>query len=315
MCTAISWRGSRHYFGRNLDLERCYGESVAVTPRNYPLCLRRGETLRRHHAMIGMAHMALGYPLYYEATNECGLSAAGLNFPVSAVYHPYRQGKTNLAPFELIPWLLGSCATLDEAHAALETVNIQAENFSPGLPATPLHWLVADEHGALTVESTAEGLQIYENDIGVLTNEPPFPFHRANLRRYATVTPRPVEGALGRGGGSAGLPGGLDSASRFVRAAFTAANALRGEGDEREVSRFFHLLGAVAQTDGCVLLPDGTSQHTVYSCCCDTAGGIYYYTTYHNSALTAVDLHHEDPEGTAVVAYPMDTAPQIRREN
>ena len=53
MCTAISWPGSVHCFGRNLDLERSYGEVVAVTPRNYPLPLRNGETLRRHHAMIG----------------------------------------------------------------------------------------------------------------------------------------------------------------------------------------------------------------------------------------------------------------------
>ena len=31
----------------------------------------------RHYAIIGMAHLAGGYPLYYDATNEAGLSMAG----------------------------------------------------------------------------------------------------------------------------------------------------------------------------------------------------------------------------------------------
>lgn len=314
MCTAISWPGSVHCFGRNLDLERSYGEVVAVTPRNYPLPLRNGETLRRHHAMIGMAHVAVGYPLYYEATNERGLSMAGLNFPVSAVYHSYRQEKTNLAPFELIPWLLGSCATLAEARSALENLNICAENFSPQLPATPLHWLIADQTGALTVESTADGLHIYENQPRVLTNEPPFPFHRTNLRCYCGLTAQPVGGGPGRGSGTIGLPGGLDSVSRFIRAAFTAANALPGKDEAGTVSQFFHLLDTVAQTAGCVRLPDGSCQHTLYSCCC-TDSGVYYYTTAANRSLTAVDMHRQDLESSTVVCFSLRTAPQVTWEN
>lgn len=313
MCTAISWPGSVHCFGRNLDLERSYGEAVAVTPRNYPLSLRRGETLRRHHAMIGMAHVAGGYPLYYEATNEHGLSMAGLNFPESAVYHPRAEGKANIAPFELIPWLLGRCATLDQARSALENLNIWAESFAPQLPATPLHWLIADKTGALTVESTVYGLQLYENEPRVLTNEPLFPFHRANLRQYSALTPDPLPESFSRGAGSFGLPGGLDSVSRFVRAAFTAANALPGEDEPQSVSQFFHLLAAVAQTNGCVRLPDGSCQYTLYSCCC-TDSGVYYYTTAANRALTAVDMRREDLEGAAVVSYPLRTAPQVTWE-
>lgn len=315
MCTAISWCGVHHFFGRNLDLERCYGEQIAVTPRRYPLTLRSGQTLPRHHAMIGMAHMAGGFPLYYEATNECGLSAAGLNFPKSAVYHPYCEGKTNVASFEFIPWLLGSCATLAQARTALENLNILSESFCAALPASPLHWLVADKTGTLTVESTADGLHVYENDVCVLTNEPPFPLQRTNLRRYTALTPQPVQGDPGRGAGTAGLPGGLDSVSRFVRAAFTAATARPGEDEYQGVSRFFHLLNAVAQPDGCVILPDGSCQHTIYSSCCDTDSGIYYYTTSHNAALTAVDMHREDPEGDTVAAYPMNTVQQVLWQN
>ena len=82
MCTAISYQGkSSHYFGRNLDLSYSYQEQVVITPRNFPFSFRNGTQLQHHFAMIGMATVSDGYPLYYEATNEHGLSMAGLNFP------------------------------------------------------------------------------------------------------------------------------------------------------------------------------------------------------------------------------------------
>ena len=316
MCTAISWHGGCHYFGRNLDLEHSYGECVTVMPRACPLPLRSGETLHRHHAMIGMAHLSDGFPLYYEAANEYGLSMAALNFPKSCRYHPRRRDALNIASFELIPWLLGRCATLDEARTALETVTLTAENFSPRLIASPLHWLLADQSGALTVESTADGLLLYENEAHVLTNEPPFLFHQANLQQYHALTPHdPPFPAFSRGLGTCGLPGGLDSASRFVRAAFTARCARPCTDTAEDVEQFFHLLDAVAQTDGCCRLPDGSYEKTLYSCCCDTRRGVYYYTTCHNRAITAVELHRENLEGSAVVSYPLLTAQRITHQN
>lgn len=316
MCTAVSFSARSHYFGRNLDLECSYGEAVAVTPRNYPFAFRSVEPMPRHYAMIGMAHAAERYPLYYEATNERGLSMAGLNFPESCVYHPPQAAKDNIAPFELIPWLLGRCATLAEARDSLRNLNIWHESFAPQLPASPLHWMIADRSGALVVESTADGLQIYENDVRILTNEPPFPFHRANLRQYGFLTPdAPAVRTFSRGAGTFGLPGGLDSASRFVRAAFTARNALVEKTEADSVSQFFHILTAVEQTRGCCRLPDGSRELTLYSCCCNTDTGVYYYTTYHNRAITAVDLHREDLEGSTVVSYPLQTAQRVERQN
>ena len=86
MCTAVSWNGTHHYFGRNLDLERGYGEEIVITPRSFPLRFRKAEPQQRHFAMIGAAVVADNFPLYFEATNEKGLSMAGLNFPKNAVY-------------------------------------------------------------------------------------------------------------------------------------------------------------------------------------------------------------------------------------
>ena len=133
MCTALSYRTRDHYFGRNLDLDTSYGEKVCIMPRNFPFPLRTKEALEIHYAMIGMATVADGLPLFYEAANECGLGMAGLNFPGNAWYSPERPGADNIAPYELIPWILGQCGSVKEARSLLERLCIIDRPFSPCL--------------------------------------------------------------------------------------------------------------------------------------------------------------------------------------
>ena len=119
MCTAITYQTKDHYFGRNLDLDYVYQETVTITPRRYPLRFRQMGTLDRHYAMIGMACVMEDYPLYYDAVNEKGLGIAGLNFVGNAHYHPPMEGKENITQFDLIPRILGTCATVKEARQEL----------------------------------------------------------------------------------------------------------------------------------------------------------------------------------------------------
>lgn len=184
MCTAITYKTKNHYFGRNLDLERSYGECVVTTPRNYVFHMRCVPTLSEHYAMIGMATVVGGYPLYYEATNEKGLSMAGLNFPDNADYKEYEDAKDNIAPFELIPWVLGQCENLDEVMVLLDRINLVNVQFGENLPLSPLHWMISDDNRSITVESVKSGLKIYENPYGVLTNNPTFDYHMMNLNSY-----------------------------------------------------------------------------------------------------------------------------------
>ena len=106
MCTAVAYKTKDHYFGRNLDLEYSYHETVTITPRNYHFRFRNTEDMEKHYAIIGMAYVLDYYPLYYDATNEKGLSIAALNFPDNAVYQPEKRDKVNVASYELIPWIL-----------------------------------------------------------------------------------------------------------------------------------------------------------------------------------------------------------------
>ena len=192
MCTAATFLSDDFYFGRNLDYEFSYGDEVAVTPRGYAFSLRRGDTFRTRYAIIGMAYVQGDYPLYYDAINEKGLGVAGLNFVGNAVYHSAQADRDNIAQFELIPWLLGQCATLNEARTLIERMNLLNEPFSPQLPLAQLHWLIADRTGSITVESTADGLHIYDNPVGVLANNPPFPMQLFSLNNYMALSPQSV---------------------------------------------------------------------------------------------------------------------------
>ena len=324
MCTAATYKTKCFYFGRNLDYERGFGEQVVITPRLFPLPMRHLPDLTRHYAMIGMAAVQDGYPLYYDAVNEKGLCMAGLNFVRSAVYGPCAPGKANVAQFELIPWLLGRCATAAEARDLLAESRITDDAFLPGLPPARLHWLLADTTGALTLEPTAAGLQIYENPVGVLTNNPPFPQQLFALNNYMHLSPRQPENtfapdvplqAYSRGMGALGLPGDLSSGSRFVRAAFTKLHSVCGESEADCVGQFFHIMETVSQTRGCCEVAPGEFERTIYTSCWNAARGIYYYTTYGNRRITAVDLHREPLDGTALRRYPMLTAEDILMQN
>ena len=261
MCTAVTYQTKDHYFGRNLDYELCFGEVVTITPRDYVFHLRRLPPMEHHFAMIGMAVIASDYPLYFDATNEYGLSMAGLNFPHSAKYMPEHPEKENITPFELIPWILGMCKTVEEAKRKLSDANIVNISFNEAFPLTPLHWILADSKCSVVIEQTADGLNVYDNPIGVLTNEPPFPFHMMNLRNYRNVTVEETTGrfapntsllAHSRGMGGLGLPGDLSSTSRFVKAAFTKINSVSKDSESASISQVFHILGSVAQQQGCV---------------------------------------------------------------
>lgn len=323
MCTAITYRTKDLYFGRTLDLEYSNHEKVVVTPRNFPLPFRDKGVVEHHHAIIGMATVADGYPLYYEAANEHGLAMAGLNFPGNACYFEKDSQKDNITPFELIPWILGQCENLSQAREKLKNLSLWQENFSDELPLSPLHWMVADPAGAITVESVAEGLKIHENPVGVLTNNPTFDYHMTRLGDFGNLSREQPEIRFGdavltpysRGMGAMGLPGDLSSVSRFVRAAFTKCNSVSGDGEAESVSQFFHILGTVEQTRGCVRLPDGRDVITVYTSCINTARGIYYYTTYENRSISAVDMRRCDLDSAELVAYPLEKKPNIYRQN
>lgn len=317
MCTAATYKRQNHYFGRTLDYEFSYKETVTITPRNYGFKFTSGKCVDNHYAIIGMAYVVSDYPLYYDATNECGLSIAGLNFPGNAYYGQPVEGVDNVSPYEFIPWMLSQCKDIDEAKKLLDRINFVNINFSNELPLSPLHWIIADRHKSIVVESMRDGLKIYDNPVGVLTNNPPFDYHMHNLANYMGLSREQIVNRISedieltpysRGMGAMGLPGDLSSASRFIKVAFTKLNSVSADDEVFCVSQFFHILSSVAQQRGLVHIGQGQYEISIYTSCCNTDKGIYYYRTYDSHSIKAVDMHKENLDGDRLVSY------QLRKE-
>lgn len=324
MCTAITYQTKDFYFGRTLDNEFSYGDEVTITPRKYVFNFREEGNSQTHYAMIGMAHVTENYPLYYDAVNEKGLGMAGLNFVGNAYYKEKIEGKDNIAQFEFIPWILSQCATVEEARNWIKRINVLNTPFHEQLPVAQLHWLLSDSKESITIEAVKEGVKIYENPVGVLTNNPPFEqqmFALNNYRHLSTKEPKNTFAtgldlqAYSRGMGAIGLPGDLSSQSRFIRATFVKMNSISSQDEKDRVSQFFHILNSVDQQRGCCDLGDGKYEMTIYTSCCNTNKGIYYYTTYGNHQITAVDMYKENLDNSELIHYPTIQEEQIKMQN
>lgn len=324
MCTCITYENGDFYFGRNLDLEYSFGERVVITPRNHPLTFKRMESMGRHYGMIGMAAVMEEYPMYAEAVNEKGLCMAGLNFPGNAFYPVAGKKKYQVTPYEVIPWLLGQCSCVSEAVGYLKETDLTGIPFAPEVPLAPLHFMLADRKEAWVAEPVEEGLKLYENPFGVLTNNPPFPFHLMNLRQYLNLTAQAPENRFGegldmepfgQGMGAIGLPGDASPASRFVRAAFLRWNSRAPREERANVSQLFHMLDSVSMVRGMVLTEEGREDVTTYSCCVNACTGVYYFKTYDNHRIQAVEMRREDLDGSGLISYELPLEEDIRLLN
>lgn len=311
MCTAISITAGDNYFGRNLDFEYDFGEKIIITPRNFPFNFRNGKTVKNHAAIIGTALSVNNYPLYFDATNENGLSMAGLNFPHFCQYFEKVENKDNVPSFELIPYVLCECKNVDEAKSLLINVNITDEAFDENNKPTPLHFIISDKEKTIVAEQTKDGMKVFDNTVCVLTNSPPFDMQMINLANYMSLSSQKPENKIAekadllqysRGMGAIGLPGDMSSMSRFVRTSFLTSNYQLGETEEEKVNSFFHILYSVYHQKGCVRV-DESFEITNYSSCCNTDKGIYYYTTYNNSTINAVAMHNENLDADNLIKY------------
>ena len=324
MCTCISLKTKDSYFGRNLDLECRFGEKVVITPRNYEFKLRKEKTFKTKYAMIGMATVVDNYPLYAEASNEKGLSIAGLYFPDYAYYNNEEKDKINITPFELTPWILGNFENIEELKKDINNLNLINIYFSEKLQLTPMHWMISDKKDCIVLEQTKEGLKIYDNEVGVLTNSPPFIYHLTNLNNYLNLMPNFAENrftdkielkAYSNGMGTLGLPGDTSSASRFIRAAFNKLNSVCNFDEESSISQFFHILDSVSMVRGSTITKNNKYDITNYSCCINVDKGIYYYKTYENNQITAIKMNENNINSKELVFYELIEKQQIKYIN
>lgn len=324
MCTAATYKTKDFYFGRTLDYEFSYVDEITITPRNYEFNFKNKKTIKSHYAIIGMAYVTENYPLYYDAVNEKGLCIAGLNFVGNAHYNEKIEGKDNIAQFEFIPWILSQCSNVEQAKRLIGKMNFLNEPFNDKLPLAQLHWIISDNKETITVESVKEGIKIYENPVGVLTNNPSFDKQMFELNNYINLSNKSPENKFAkglnlekysRGMGAIGLPGDLSSQSRFIRVAFVKMNSVSADNEKESVSQFFHILNSVDQQRGCCELDNGKYEITIYTSCCNATKGIYYYTTYDNHQISGIDMNKENLDSEQLIRYQLIKEEQIKMQN
>ena len=312
MCTALSLKAKHCYFGRNLDVNNEYNESIVIAPRNYTFAFKHLEPVSLHTAIIGMAVVINGTPLFFDGCNEAGLAIAGLNFPRSCKYNAVQEGKKNILSSEMISYILANAMSVNEAIALLDNANITNEGFIDGMPTSPLHWIISDEKKSIVVEQTKKGLNIYDNPIDVLTNEPEFPIHMFNLNNYRNITKRnPKESIFPTGEnyclglGTIGLPGDYSSPSRFVKTAYLKNCTAQDLDPDKAVVQFFHILDAVSFQKGSVEDDNGIDEVTYYSACMDLNSQSYYYKTYDNPNIAMVGMKNIDLDTNLLLNFPL----------
>lgn len=328
MCTGLTLKTNDgyHLFGRNMDLEYTFGQSIVLVPRNFKYEDKiNNQTKNTKYAVLGMASLNGNHPLFAEALNEKGLACAGLNFPAASWSKEAIEGMDNVAPYDLILWITSSFETLDELRPHLDKLNLVGKAYDEKTPLPTLHWIVTDTSGkSLVIEKTKDGLKIFDNPVGVMTNAPSFDWHLKNLTQYTGLTTsRPDTRkwsdlelvTLGNGSGAFGLPGDSSSQSRFVKTAFLKSHVTIGDYENAGVIEFFNILSNVAMISGTVIDPHGRNEITQYTSCMCQEKGIYYYRTYKNSQINVIDMNKEDLSSDKLKVYTYNDEPSFNYEN
>ena len=317
MCTglALETKDGLHLFGRNMDIEYSFNQYIIFIPRNFK-CVNKSnkKELTTKYAVLGMGTIFDDYPTFADGMNEKGLGCAGLNFPVYVSYSKEDiEGKTNIPVYNFLLWVLANFSSVEEVKEALKNANIVDTPISENIPNTTLHWMISDITGkSIVVEQTKEKLNVFDNNIGVLTNSPTFDWHVANLNQYVGLRynqdPEFKLGdqsltALGQGTGLVGLPGDFTPASRFIRVAFLRDAMIKNDKDSIDLIEFFHILNNVAMVRGSTRTVEEKSDLTQYTSCMCLEKGIYYYNTYENNQINAIDMNKENLDGNEIKTY------------
>lgn len=314
MCTGVRFSDNEGnmYFGRNLDWTEGYGQKVVLTPRNYQYnSAFLGEMKPKNGAIIGMAIVVENTPLYFDCANEAGLGVAGLNFPGYAHYEADAvDGKTNIAAYEFPLWVTLNFSTVDEVEEALKNAAIVAKPINEQFPVSELHFIIGDNQRSIVVEYTEKGMEIFHNDVDILTNQPGYAWHQENLRNYMNLEPkRPADVKWGKaklipfGSGSMmrGIPGDYYSPSRFVRVAYLNTHYPVKDNEDENIMRLFHTLTGVAMIDGAAAMDAEKFEKTIYTGGYSSASKTYYYNTYENPAVMHVSMDDYNLDSSELV--------------
>lgn len=273
-----------------------------------------GLAFKAKHGVVGLAVVLKEF--IAEGINEAGLSAGLFFFPRYGSYESYDpvDNRRTLGDLQVVTWILTQFSTIDEVKGALPSVRII------GLEETSVvHWRIGDPSGRQVVLEIINGIpHFYENEIGVLTNAPGYPWHITNLNNYVNLFPgsapdqelgqvtlRPI----GANTGFLGIPGDATPPSRFVRIAFYRNTAPTQPDGWHCVQQCFHLLNNFDIPIG-IENPRGQAPDipsaTQWTSAIDLTHRRVYYKTAYNNSIRCIDLANIDFGKVSYQSHPLD---------
>ena len=319
-CTGITLKakdGSVVY-GRTLEWGQFAMKSrVMVVPRDYkfggatPEGKGKGHKWTSKYGIVGIE--LLEDDILADAMNEEGLTMGLFYHPGYAEYSEFDPGKatTSISLVDLIPYVLGTCTTIEEARKALSKINVVGVTHPDfGFPP-PGHAIITEPSGkAIVVEFLKGKIVIFDAPLGVITNSPTYDWHMTNLRNYLNLSAialpsKKIEELdftpLGGGSGMIGLPGDFTPPSRFVRAvAFSQTARVTDDGPEtvyelfRILDSFNVPLGAAEGSDDAEDGAFNERSATIWTTAHDMKNHVMYFHTQHNRRVQKVDLSKID---------------------
>ena len=228
LARTIEWKGGN--LNSKLIVMPQGMKNTALTPTG-----ENGKTWHNKYGAVGASTVEPRFVT--EGVNEKGLNVGIFYFSHYGSLTPYqaKHAKKSVSDGELVRYMLTNFANVNEVLEGLKQIEIIpiGKPDASGHYATG-HWRISDASGkSVILEITNRGERhIYENNLGVFTNSPGFPWHQSNLNNYIHLsggeTPDKMIGdvhlfSLGGGTNLMGLPGDLTPPSRLVRAFFFTA--------------------------------------------------------------------------------------------
>lgn len=339
-CSAFSWetKDGKHLWGRNFDFNRiAAGSQITFLPRNvdyYRLGtyieqnLNEKDHVHGTYAAIGTGATVLqSTPTLFEGINEKGLMGGQLYFRQFASYAKEpKAGTCGIQPAFLVTELLTQCSCVEDIIEHLETkITIIDQKIFGSVPT--VHWIFSDASGqTILIESEADGLHIYKNSMGILTNSPNYRWHETNLLNYGNIGTKdhdtwelnhvPMHPCFS-GTGGLGLPGDCSSPSRFVRLAYLKAHGEKGANEPQGVTYMFRLFENIAFPLGMVSVGQDHTvtehdanvtefDYTLYTSVMCAESLKFYWNLYDQMQIQCIDLHNLLDE-TTIRQFPMES--------
>jgi len=257
--------------------------------------------------------------------NEHGLAAANLYLSSSKYQDVTELDNGNIiGSLDVITYFLTQFKDVEEVKMGLEKVKVAKFVYDLGGIKLPikLHFTFHDPTGAsIVVEYVDRELKVYDNELGVMTNQPTFDWHLINLRNYINLKPKdapPVEVGniklvqTGVGSGMVGLPGDVTPPSRFVRTVAFTQNAPPLRTHDEGLYMAMQISNAMSFPKGIALSETAgikTLGHTQWVMIADLKTRQMYFRHYDYINWRFVDLKKIDPDSKEVKRFPMKTGP------